>query len=129
MVAIDANVVVRLLTGDDPDQAARARRLIEAEEVFVATTVLLETEWVLRSAYGFGRAAVVEALRAFAGLPQVRIEDPGRLAEALDRAAAGFDFADALHLATPQAAQGFATFDARLIRAAQRAGLATVREP
>lgn len=129
MVAIDANVVVRLLTGDDPDQAARARRLIETEEVFVATTVLLETEWVLRSAYGFGRAAVAEALRAFAGLPQVRIEDPGRLAEALDRAAAGFDFADALHLATPQAAQGFATFDARLIRAARRAGLATVREP
>jgi hypothetical protein len=57
------------------------------------------------------------------------VEDPGRLAEALDRAAAGFDFADALHLATPEAAQGFATFDARLIRAARRSGLTAVREP
>lgn len=129
MVAIDANVVVRLLTGDDHEQAARARALVEAEGAFVATTVLLETELVLRSAYGFGRGDVVAALRAFAGLPQVRVEDPGRLAEALDRAAAGFDFADALHLATPEAAQGFATFDARLIRAARRAGLAAVREP
>jgi predicted nucleic acid-binding protein len=129
MVAIDANVVVRLLTGDDPEQAARARALVEAEGVFVATTVLLETEWVLRSAYGFARADVGAALRAFAGLPQVRVEDPGRLAEALDRAAAGFDFADALHLATPEAAQGFATFDMRLVRAARRTGLATVREP
>jgi predicted nucleic acid-binding protein len=129
MVAIDANVLVRFLTGDHPEQSARARALFEREEIFVATTVLLETEWVLRSAYGFGREAVVGALRAVAGLPRVRVEDPGRLAEALDRAAAGFDFADALHLATPQAAQGFATFDTRLVRAARRAGLAGVREP
>jgi predicted nucleic acid-binding protein len=129
MVAIDANVLVRFLTGDHPGQAARARALFEREEVFVATTVLLETEWVLRSAYGFRREAVVGALRALAGLPRVRVEDPGRLAEALDRAAAGFDFADALHLATAQAAQGFATFDTRLVRAARRAGLAGVREP
>lgn len=129
MVAIDANVLVRFLTGDHPEQSARARALFEREEIFVATTVLLETEWVLRSAYGFGREAVGAALRAVAGLPRVRVEDPGRLAEALDRAAAGFDFADALHLATPQAAQGFATFDTRLVRAARRAGLAGVREP
>ena len=129
MVAIDANVVVRFLTGDHPEQAARARALVEGEDVFVATTVLLETEWVLRSAYGFGRGAVIDALRAFAGLPRVRVEEPRRLAEALDRAAAGFDFADALHLATPEAGQGFATFDGRLIRAARRSGLASVREP
>ena len=129
MVAIDANVVVRFLTGDDPEHSVRARALVESEDVFVATTVLLETEWVLRSAYGFGRGAVVSALRAFAGLPRVRVEDPARLAEALDRAAAGFDFADALHIATPEAAQGFATFDTRLIRSARRVGLTSVREP
>lgn len=124
MVAIDANVLVRFLTGDHPEQSARARVLIEREEVFVATTVLLETEWALRSAYGFGREAVLGALRAVACLPRVRVEDPGRLAEALERAAAGLDFAEALHLATPQAAQGFATFDTLV-----RARLAGVREP
>ena len=129
MIAIDSNVVVRFLTSDHPEQAARARALLEGEDVFVASTVMLETEWVLRSAYGFGRGAVVDGLRAFAGLPRVHLEDPDRLASALDRAEAGFDFADALHLATPQAAQGFATFDGRLIRAARRAGLTSVREP
>ena len=129
MVAIDANVVVRFLTGDDPEQSARARALVERGDVFVATTVMLETEWILRSAYGFGRTAVVDALRAFAGLPRVRVEDPARLAEALDRAATGFDFADALHLATPEAAEGFATFDTRLILAARRMWLTSVREP
>src|ERR1041385_573755 len=53
MLAIDTNVVVRYLTSDHPKQAARAEALVERQDVFVATTVLLETEWVLRSAYGF----------------------------------------------------------------------------
>lgn len=76
MRAIDTNVVVRFLTGDDPAQAARARRLIEAGEIFVATSVLLESEWVLRSGYGFATERIVPALREFAGLPGVTLEDP-----------------------------------------------------
>ena len=67
MLAIDTNVIVRYLTGDHPKQSARARAVIDGEDVFVATTVLLETEWVLRSAYAFDPAQVCKALRAFAG--------------------------------------------------------------
>lgn len=53
MRAIDTNVVVRYLTDDEPSQSARARAAIDVGEVFVSTTVLLESEWVLRSTYGF----------------------------------------------------------------------------
>jgi predicted nucleic-acid-binding protein len=48
MLAIDTNLIVRYLVGDDLGQAARARRLIDNNDnnnVFVCTTVLLETEW------------------------------------------------------------------------------------
>jgi predicted nucleic acid-binding protein len=45
MLAIDTSLMVRYLVGDDPGQAARARRLIDNNDVFVCTTVLLETEW------------------------------------------------------------------------------------
>jgi predicted nucleic acid-binding protein len=61
MLAIDTNVVVRYLTGDDPDQAAKARRIVDGEAVLVTTTVLLETEWVLRGAYGFRGALLAGA--------------------------------------------------------------------
>ena len=67
MLAIDANVVVRYLTGDHPDQSARARAVIDAEPVIVATTVLLEAEWVLSSAYGYRAPRLAAALAAFAG--------------------------------------------------------------
>ena len=92
MRAIDTNVIVRFLTADDEAQAAVARRTIEAGDVFVATTVLLETEWVLRSGYGFSSEAIEAALRGLAGLPGVNVEDPPVLAAALDGLAAGMDF-------------------------------------
>lgn len=129
MVAIDTNVLVRFLTNDHSEQSPRARALVEGQEVFVASTVILETEWVLRSAYGFPSERIFAALRAFAGLPQVRVEAPSRLAEALDRAEAGFDFADALHLGATSPGDDFATFDRRLVKRAQQLGLSSVREP
>jgi predicted nucleic acid-binding protein len=56
MLALDVNIIVQSLTGDHPRQAARARELIEGQDVFEYATVLLETEWVLRSVFGFGAA-------------------------------------------------------------------------
>jgi predicted nucleic-acid-binding protein len=116
--AVDTNVVVRFLTGDDPAQAARARKLIEGGDIFVATSVLLETEWVLRSGYGFPAGQIVERLRAFAGLPGISLEDPQLAARALDWAARGLDFADALHLGRAQDCSAFLSFDRKLARAA-----------
>ena len=119
MRAIDTNVIVRFLTADDPVQAAAARRAIEAGEIFVATTVLLETEWVLRSGYGFSSEAIEAALKGLAGLPGVTVEDPLLLAAALDGLAAGMDFADALHLAKAEGCRAFLTFDLKLVKAAK----------
>ena len=129
MLAIDTNLVVRYLTGDHPRQSARARALIDGNDVFVAATVLLETEWVLRSVYEFTTALVSKALRDFAGMPRVTIEDEGVVAQALDWMDAGIDFADALHLAKARACEAFITFDERLARAANRLGAAKARAP
>lgn len=52
MIALDTNVVVRLLVDDHPQQTRRARRLLEARPVIILPTVLLESEWVLRGATG-----------------------------------------------------------------------------
>lgn len=119
MRALDTNIVVRYLTGDDPDQAAKARAVIDAGPVFVSTTVLLECDWVLRSAYGFGGGEVAAALRAFAGLPSVLVESSAMLAQALDRAASGMDLADSLHLGAAGRCEAMLTFDRRFIEMAE----------
>ncbi len=129
MLAIDTNVVVRYLTGDDPVQAALAKAVIERREVFVCTTILLETEWVLRGAYGFPAAAIVASLTAFAGLPHVTLEDPDLAAQALSWTQSGMDFADAVHLARSVHHEGFLTFDRRLVAQAARLAPGFVRAP
>ena len=128
MRAIDTGVVVRHLVGDEPEQAARATAVIAAGQVFVSTTVLLESDWVLRSTYGYSGARVAAALRALAGLEEVTVEDPLLLAEALDRAEGGMDFADALHLGAAARCEALLTFDRRFVRAAADARV-PVREP
>jgi predicted nucleic acid-binding protein len=127
MLAIDTNIVVRYLTDDHPDQSARARRIVDGGTVFVATTVLLEVEWVLRGAYGFRAGRLAGALAAFAGLPTVSLEAPATAAAALEALARGLDFADALHLAAARDCEALATFDQAFARAAARLGGLPVR--
>ena len=128
MLAIDTNILVRALTGDHPEQAERVERLFSSNQIFIATTVLLETEWVLRRTFKYPKAKVLGALRALLYLPQVRMEHHERTTRALNLAEAGADFADALHYVAADGCEQFVTFDKGLAKVA--AGLPTqVAEP
>jgi predicted nucleic-acid-binding protein len=117
LIAIDTNVLVRLLVDDDAAQGAKARALFEKEEIWIGKTVLLETVWVLRGVYKFQNTAIVRAIESVLGLPQVRVEDSGSVKQALAAATDGIDIADALHVAsTPADARAFVTFDKKLTR-------------
>jgi predicted nucleic-acid-binding protein len=62
VIAADTNVVIRLLTDDDPVQTARARQLFETETIFLPKTMLLEAAWVLRRLYDLEPLPVSRAL-------------------------------------------------------------------
>jgi len=118
VVAVDTDVVVRLVTQDHPAQSARAVAVFRSDRVRIAKTVLLETAWVLSYAYGLDGKAIARVLRGLAGLPNVELEDERAVAEALGALERGLDFADALHLASRGDAERFVTFDRRLARRA-----------
>jgi|JRYK01.1.fsa_nt_gb predicted nucleic acid-binding protein len=119
MIAVDTNVLARLIVGDDPDQAKRATALFRHKEVYIPKTVLLELEWVLRGAYRIERPLILKALLGLLGLPNVSAEDGARVASALRDYASGLDFADALHLASSIEAERFVTFDEKLRKRAK----------
>jgi predicted nucleic-acid-binding protein len=127
--AIDTNIVVRLLTADDAEQAKAARLVVAAGGIFLGVTVLLEAEWVLRAGYGFAPAKIAAAFRGLAGLPGMTVEDPLPLASALDWLEAGMDFADALHLARASQCSAFVTFDQKLAKRAKGLTAITVVIP
>ncbi len=121
MVAVDTNVLIRLVVADHPAQAARAAAVFRSGPVFIAKSVLLEAEWVLRYSYQLGAEAILRSLRAVLGLENVAVEDPKSVTGALRLFERGLDFADALHIASSAQVERFVTFDARLVKRARRA--------
>ncbi len=126
MIAVDTNVLVRVLTADHPKQVAAARSLFETETIWIAKTVLLETGWVLRSVYGFDDMAISEAFRKLLGLKNVRAEDEPSVVAALALTSHGIEFADALHLSSRPLNAAFVSFDRSFVRRANRAGATDV---
>lgn len=129
MLAIDTNIVVRYLVADDHAQAARARKLIDNNDILVCTTVMLESEWVLRSVYGFSAIQCAKALSDLAGLPRVTLDDPAVVMKALGWVRQGIDFADGLHLAKAENCDAFISFDREFAVAANALGGINVRAP
>src|SRR3981189_3669617 len=120
MLGIATNVVIRLVISDDAEQTRRARKLVEQalshdEPVLVSPLVLLESEWILRSRYGFNREGLLSIFRALLEARELSFEDEPALEEALFRwkdSACGF--ADCLIAAHNRQLGGraAATFDA-----------------
>jgi predicted nucleic-acid-binding protein len=119
MLALDTNVLARYYVREDGGPATgaqqeAARRIMEGgAKLFVAKTVLLELEWVLRGVYGHKTQAVCRVLDHLLGLDHVEIEDRTSVERALGNLRRGIDFADALHHASSRDCEAFLTFDSR----------------
>lgn len=103
---VDTNVLVRHLTGDPPEQAARAtRRLAEAEQLLLADLIVAEVVYVLESFYEVPRFRVAELVRAIIAFPAIGVADESLLLRALEvYEVHRLDFADAYLVAHAEAA-------------------------
>ena len=119
MIALDTNVIIRVVTADDPRQLKIALEVFEADSLWICKTVLLETEWVLRYSYNLDPESIREVFRRLLGYPQFQVEDLDAVLRALMLFERGLDFADALHLASSGEAERFVTFDRPFAKAAR----------
>jgi predicted nucleic-acid-binding protein len=119
-LAIDTNVIVRLLVRDDEKQYASAKRFIQkasasGEPILIVLMAILETEWVLRSHYKLDKTSIAQAFTQLLESQDVTIENAATLEEALYVWAQhpGADFTDCLLAARAAhlGASKFMTFD------------------
>ncbi len=129
MIAVDTNVIVRLVTRDHEAQFKKAYAVFKKHDVFIPDTVILETEWVLRYAYKFKPADISTAFGKLCGLANVRLSNPNTIARIIEWYQQGVDFADAFHLAGSQSCRQLLTFDARFIKRAKHLGECEVSRP
>jgi predicted nucleic-acid-binding protein len=79
VTAADTNVIVRFLVRDDEKQAKLVyRRLkqaeVDREQVFIPLAVVLETIWVLESAYDKSRTEILDAITDMRQMPVFSFE-------------------------------------------------------
>ena len=120
LTALDTNVLARYyVQAEEADaattaQCSQARALLESgKPLFVATTVALELEWVLRGFYKLKPKTVAEVFTHLLAMPHLQVQDRQALQSACDALSQGFDFADALHHASSRHCEAFATFDTK----------------
>jgi predicted nucleic-acid-binding protein len=119
MLAIDTNVLVRLLTRDDAGQTASAERFIE-RGAWVPTLVLADAIWVLQSVYERGPRELAKAVKMLLQHDRLVLQDADAVAAALDqfRARPSLGFSDCLILELARKAGHLpsGTFDRKLAK-------------
>ncbi len=124
MIALDTNLLARLLLQDDKAQHARVKKLLATDQTFTApVTVFVELVWVLE-ANDCPAADIARGLELLLDLPNFKPVQADALREALHGYAHGMDFADALHLALSQSEEALMTFDKAFVRKAGKLSLA-----
>lgn len=125
MKAVDTNVLVRLLTGDDAKQTAAAEAFV-AGGAWVSLLVLAETVWVLSAVYDRKDAALADSIDMLLKHRDLTLQDPDVVAAALihyrNRPAIGFSDCLVLEIARKNGHLPLGTFDRELgkIEGAQR---------
>ena len=123
MIAVDTNVLVRYLVGDDAGQANAARALLERltpeHPGFVCREVAIEVVWVLERAYGFTRARIADIVVELIATDSILVEAADDIARAAFRyRQGGVGFADLMILSAAEraGASSLYTFDRQLAR-------------
>jgi predicted nucleic-acid-binding protein len=105
VAALDTNVLVRYLVGDDAAQQVLAGKLLRSairggETLYVPITVTLELEWVLRSNFRLPKEQVTTHLAALLAAVELSFESEPAIEIALVQYKKNSaDFADCMHIA------------------------------
>jgi predicted nucleic-acid-binding protein len=124
MIGLDTNILVRYLTQDDPLQSPRAteileRRLTRRNPGFVSVVAMVETVWVLDSAYGLAAHEIAAAVERILQVEVLVVENEQEVFTAMIALKQGQGaFADALiaELGTRAGCTRTLTFDHKALR-------------
>ena len=114
MLAVDTNVLVRLVARADADQVSAAEQFV-GKGAWISHLVLAETLWALDSVYELSREQIATAVEMLLNHRDLTLQDAEVVTSALDhyRTRSAVDFSDCLVLEIARKAGHLpvATFD------------------
>ena len=98
-IAVDTNIVLRIITGDDQKLLTKARNLVKkysANDIFVSCVVMMEVYFVLSKFYHFSQDDAIEAFSDLMKIEQFHFEHEAAIRLALAKVKNGLSFSDSL---------------------------------
>jgi predicted nucleic acid-binding protein len=120
MIALDTNIIARVVLNDAPEQYDDALKALSADGAFISATVLLELFWVLRSIGELSEDEILSTVETLASRPNLTIVSPESSVEFIRLWRGGLEAEDAAHLAFAGDVAGFVTFDRQLVKRAKK---------
>ena len=121
MLAVDTNVLVRLIVRDDAAQLRAAERFV-AKGAWISHLILAETIWVLDSVYELSREQIATAVEMLLNHQDLSLQDADVVSTArlIYQKHSKIDFSDclALEIARKAGHIPFATFDREFAKVA-----------
>ena len=119
MKAIDTNILIRFLVGDDELQAKKVYSIFkkaesEKKELFVPLLVVLEMIWVLESVYDISRTEILDSISDLLLMPIFKFDQQSALQQLVHSAQGNkYDLSDLLiaHSAKINGCKAVITFD------------------
>ena len=119
MKAIDTNLLIRFLVGDDKMQAKKVYSIFkkaesEKKELFVPLLVVLEMIWVLESVYDISRTEILDSISDLLFMPIFKFDQQSALQQLVHSAQGNkYDLSDLLiaHSAKVNGCEAVITFD------------------
>ena len=98
-ISIDTNVLIRLLTEDQPKLLKKAKNLVSqysTKEIFISYAVIIETYFVLLTHYSWHKEQILQALMDIINTDEFFVEHQTAVYLAVIKCQKGMPFADAL---------------------------------
>jgi predicted nucleic-acid-binding protein len=124
-ITADTNVLVRAVTGDDPQQSKAAQATLKnADVVALAIPALCELVWVLSQGYKIPASQIAETIRGLANSANTVVNRPA-VEAGLAMLDAGGDFADGViaYEGNWLGADAFVSFDKKAVQLLEAQGL------
>lgn len=119
MKAIDTNILIRFLVGDDKQQTQKVYNIfkkteLDKKELFIPLLVILELIWVLESVYEISRTDILDSISELLLMPILSFEQQTVVQQFSNAAQENkYDLSDLLiaHSAKEQGCETVITFD------------------
>lgn len=80
MIIVDTNIILRYLLQDNEELSKKAIEIIDNNEIFIPTEVIVEASYVLKKVYNVENEKINEAIKLLLEMEEIKFENKGTIA-------------------------------------------------